>query len=381
MNGQKPKVLFILHLPPPVHGASMMGKYVHDSRFINGAFDCHYVNLATAKDLADIGKFGCRKAWDFAKLLLRIRRAVERWRPQLVYVTPNSCGAAFYKDFIVVQMLKGMGCKVVLHYHNKGVSTRQGRRLDNALYKRFFKGVKVILLAESLYPDIRKYVARQDVAICPNGIPDISPMPRRVPPREASAPLNILYLSNMMEEKGVWVLLEACKHLKERGIKFVCRFAGGWKDITEETFYGRAKGYGLGVSTPHHESPEAEIMALGGQYGEEKEKCFRNSNLFVFPTFYHNECFPLVLLEAMQHRLACISTREAGIPDIIEQGKTGLLVPRKDGRALADAVETLAADRELCRRMGLEGRKRYEERFTSEAFGKRLGQFLTDCIK
>lgn len=50
------KVLFILHLPPPVHGASMVGKYIHDSETINNTFECHYLNLTLAKDINDIGK-------------------------------------------------------------------------------------------------------------------------------------------------------------------------------------------------------------------------------------------------------------------------------------------------------------------------------------
>ena len=39
------KVLFILHMPPPVHGASMVGKYIHDSKIINNAFECHYPKI------------------------------------------------------------------------------------------------------------------------------------------------------------------------------------------------------------------------------------------------------------------------------------------------------------------------------------------------
>ena len=142
----KPKVLLILHLPPPVHGAAMMGKYIHDSKLVNGTFDCRYINLATARDLTDIGKFGVRKIIQFIKLLRLIRKEVQLFKPQLVYVTPNACGGAFYKDFIVVEMLKYMGCKVVVHYHNKGVATRQERRIDDLLYRKFFKNVKVILL-------------------------------------------------------------------------------------------------------------------------------------------------------------------------------------------------------------------------------------------
>ena len=171
-NVMKPKILFIVHMPPPVHGAAMVGQYIHDSEIINEKYECHYVNLTTAKNLQDIGKVGMRKLFDFFKLLKIIRRAVKSVKPQLVYVTPNACGGAFYKDFVVVEMLKRLGCKVVVHYHNKGVATCQDRRLDNALYRRFFKGIKVILLSECLYGDVMKYVKREDVFVCPNGIPE-----------------------------------------------------------------------------------------------------------------------------------------------------------------------------------------------------------------
>lgn len=121
--------------PPPVHGAAMMGKYIHDSKLINTSFDCYYINLTTAKDLADIGKVGIRKLVQFAQLLNTIRKEVNRMKPQLIYITPNAKGGAFYKDFIIVQMLKTMGCQIVAHYHNKGVYTRQDHWLDDKLYR------------------------------------------------------------------------------------------------------------------------------------------------------------------------------------------------------------------------------------------------------
>lgn len=112
-----------------------------------------------------------RKLLDFFKLLKKIRHEVKVVKPQLVYVIPNACGGAFCKDFVVVQMLKRLGCQVVVHYHNKGVATRQEKWLDNVLYKRFFKGIKVILLSECQYEDVKKYVDRGDVLVCGNGIP------------------------------------------------------------------------------------------------------------------------------------------------------------------------------------------------------------------
>lgn len=378
MKEKKPKILFILHLPPPVHGAALMGKYIHDSKLVNETFESHYINLATAKNLTDIGKVGIKKFINFAKLLKCIRKEIKRLKPQLVYVTPNACGGAFYKDFIVVEMLKHMGCKVVVHYHNKGVSTRQDNKFDDCLYKKFFEGIKVILLADNLYSDIHKYVKREDVIICNNGIPDVTADIHNIIEKHLSKPLKMLYLSNMMEEKGVWVLLEACKILKERGLDFICYFVGGWKDITEDTFYERTFASGLTVSTPNHINNEATIIALGPKYGNDKANCFNQSDVFVFPTFYHNECFPLVLLEAMQYGLACISTNEAGIPDIIDNEKTGLIVRKKDSLALADSIERLINNRGLCMQMGQSGHKKYEEKFTLDAFEKSICRILED---
>ena len=214
-----PKVLFIMHMPPPVHGAAMMGKYIHDSKIVNKAFECRYINPTTATNLEDIGKIGVRKLRDFYSLLRKIRRTVKDFAPDIVYFTANACGGPFYKDFIIVELLKRMGCRIVVHYHNKGVSTRQDRWLDNYLYRRFFSRLKVILLAETLYSDIQKYVNRKDVEICPNGIPesiDYEPTAKRY-----NAVPHILFLSNLIESKGVIVLLDSLTILKDKGYSFI----------------------------------------------------------------------------------------------------------------------------------------------------------------
>ena len=360
----KPKILFILHMPPPVHGAAMMGKYIHDSQVINQAFDCRYFNLTLAKNLQDIGKGGIRKLKDFIRQLGSIRQEVKAFQPNHCYVTPNAKGGAFYKDFIVVMMLKAMGQKVVVHYHNKGVATHQEKALDNFLYKRFFKGLKVILLAEPLYKDICKYVKREDVFICPNGIPEQETTPTKTPHEG----FNILFLSNMMKEKGVWDLVEACRILKERGKRFHCHFVGKWSDITEKDFQQKLQGYHL----------ENEITAYGAKYGTEKNVFFQQADVFVLPT--HNECLPLVLMEAMEQHLACISTCEGGISAIIEEGKTGYVIDKQQPLALAEKIDYLIDHPELCRAMGEAGKKKFKEEFTLERFENRINKMFNIII-
>ena len=361
----KPRILFILHLPPPVHGAAMMGQYIHDSKVINERFDCHYINLTTAKTLQDIGKGGVKKLWRFFCLLLRIVKGLVRVKPQLVYVTPNSHGGAFYKDFVVVQLIKLMGYRVIVHYHNKGVATRQDRWLDDKLYRLFFKNLKVILLAEALYGDVEKYVKREDVFVCPNGIPESL---KGEPTAERNNVIpQLLFLSNLLVDKGVLVLLDALKILKEKGFSFVCHFVGGeTAEIDAARFAEEVKTRGL----------DQMALYLGKRYGEEKSEEYGNADVFVFPTYYYNECFPLVLLEAMEHAVPCISTREGGVSAIIEDGVNGFMVEKRDANALADRIEFLLTHPEERTHMGIAGYQKFKNEFTLSKFETRMKQIL-----
>lgn len=362
---EKHNILFILHLPPPVHGAAMMGKYIHESKLINETFQCHYINLALAKNLQDIGKGGLRKLVDYLKLLQRIRKAVKSIKPDLVYVTPNACGGAFYKDFVVVQMIKNMGCKVVVHYHNKGASTRQDKPLDNFLYRRFFKGLKVILLAEALYPDIQKYVRRENVLICPNGIPEtLTEEP--LGERHNKVP-HLLFLSNLIISKGVLVLLDALKILKDKGYSFVCDFVGG------ETAELSATGFDQEVQK---RGLKDIAFYRGKKFGEEKTECFQQTDIFIFPTFYPNEAFPLVNLEAMEYKLPIVTTNEGGITDVVKDGMNGLISEKRNPESLASCIAQLLDNEALRRQMGEAGYRMYKERFTLQRFEERMCEVL-----
>ncbi len=359
------KILFILHMPPPVHGAAMVGKYIHDSELINSQYECRYINLATATSLEDIGKVGMKKMLVFCRLLRKIRQTVKTLHPDLVYVTANAKGGAFYKDYVIVMMLKRMGCQVVVHYHNKGVSARQDRWLDHRLYRRFFKDLKIILLSERLYPDIQKYVKRENVYICANGIAQNHGL-REVRGIPNNAP-RILFLSNLLIEKGVLVLLDALKIIKDKGCLFVCDIVGGeTAEIGAVHLEEEIRQRGL----------QGQVSYQGQRYGTDKEAFLQDADLFVFPTFYQNECFPLVLLEAMQHSLSIVTTDEGGIADIVKDGGNGLICEKNDPVDLAKYLERLLNNQSLRIMMGQEGYRRYKALFTLEAFESKLTEIF-----
>mgnify|MGYP000373946407 FL=1 len=363
----KPKILFILHLPPPIHGAAMMGKYIQESELVNSSFDCFCINLATAGSLSDIGHISLKKLLKYFFLLKHISHVVREIRPELVYITPNAGGKAFFKDFIVVQMLKSMGCKVIAHYHNKGVSVYQSKWVYNFFYKRFFSNLKVILLAENLYKDIAKYVKREDVYICPNGIP--SSCKEEMEARRNNVIPHLLFLSNLLISKGVIVLLDALKILKEKEYTFVCQFIGGeTAEINAVQFFEEVNKRELSDL----------VTYVGRKVREEKEAFFRQADIFVFPTYY--ETFGLVNLEAMEYKLPVISTNEGGIPDIVKDGENGLICEKQNPVSLADCIAKLLDDEELRVKMGSAGHEKFCREFTLDKFENRMRDILNQNL-
>lgn len=119
----------------------------------------------------------------------------------------------------------------------------------------------------------------------------------------------------------------------------------------------------------------------GPKYGAGKKVFWNDADIFVFPTYYYNECFPLVLLEAMQHGIACVSTDEGGVPDIIENGQTGFISRRQDAEDLANKLELIIKDRIICKKFGKAGKERYEQLFTLECFERTMLECLKSCIE
>jgi glycosyltransferase involved in cell wall biosynthesis len=93
-------------------------------------------------------------------------------------------------------------------------------------------------------------------------------------------------------------------------------------------------------------------------------------DLLVLPSL--SEGLPMVALEAMAHGIAVVGTRVGGVPEVIEDGLSGLLVPSADAGALARAIVTLLRDQALRQAMGEAGRKRVKCWFSVAARAERV---------
>jgi glycosyltransferase involved in cell wall biosynthesis len=364
----KRSILFILHLPPPIHGAAMVGQYIKNGSVVNETFDTDFINLAISDQLGQIGKYQIGKFYRLMKLMSEFLSMLFKKKHDLYYITLTAKGSGFYKDFAIVLILKMFRKKIIYHFHNKGILTLQDNIYNNFLYRFLFKDTQSILLSEKLYYDLEKYVNIEDVYFCPNGLPksDLTVATKA----EVPARVRILFLSNMMIEKGILVLLEACKILKEKGVEFICDFVGPWTDITEKDFNTIVTNSNL----------TGYVFAHGQQYNEKKEVFFDSTDIFVLPTYYNNECFPLVILEAMKHGLPVISTFEGAISEMIVNEKTGFVGPQHDSKFLAEKLESLIKMPEMRLKMGEAARKRFDDFYTIDTFEQNIVEILKESI-
>jgi glycosyltransferase involved in cell wall biosynthesis len=114
----------------------------------------------------------------------------------------------------------------------------------------------------------------------------------------------------------------------------------------------------------------SHVSFLG--YRSDASQLIYDFDIFVHPSRW--EGFGLVFLEAMAAGVPIIATRTSAIPEIVEDGETGLLVPVDDEDALSDALSLLLADPPLRKQMGMAGRRRLDEHFSVQKMVERTAQ-------
>jgi len=178
---------------------------------------------------------------------------------------------------------------------------------------------------------------------------------------------HFLTIANLNTSKGTLNLLKAGQLLLVEGAEFRIHFVGApTAEISENQMREEIAKRNLGDLAIYH----------GRQYGADKESRFAEADAFVLPTL--DDCFPLVLLEAMQHALPIIATPVGAIPDMVQDGKNGFIIPENDAPSLAQAMQELMAMPDKAKEMGCCGNARYQAMYTKQIFERNLTEILTN---
>lgn len=212
---------------------------------------------------------------------------------------------------------------------------------------------------------------------------------------------DLLYVGRMSPEKGVHVLIQAFKILAESRSLLRLHLVGPASmlpyltlcpDRTDaaiaslEVFYGHRLSEMVSRQLSRRDDSylddlvalaglDQRIIFHGAVSHRETIDFYRRAVMLVFPSVA-NETFGVPPIEAMACGLPVVSTYAGGIPEIVEHGRTGLLVGRGEVRELAEAIGQLLDDPARARAMGTAGRQRVVERFTWDASARRLAELI-----
>lgn len=199
-------------------------------------------------------------------------------------------------------------------------------------------------LLERLYPSLapdRTFVVRTGVD------PTLF---RPAPTRERGEAFTVACVGSLEDYKGQSYLLGACAQLRDRGIDLRCLLVGEGEN--RRRLAERIADLGL----------SDRVHLLGAKARDEVRDVLAEADVLAMPSVVTDtgkmEGVPVALMEAMAMEVAVVATNISGVPELVEHERTGLLVPQRNPKALADALERLAQDPELRRRLAQDGRDR-----------------------
>lgn len=290
-------------------------------------------------------------------LQLAVRKA--SGRVDLVHINLSQDGSA-YRKMAIAGLCRMLNLPYVIHLHGSHFDRFwdcASPRLDRALTRLFSHAASIIVLGNhwSHYVGRKLPAAADRIVIMPTASRDV---PLSQPKRDASRPVQILFLGQLGPRKGTPQLLAALDRIRQND---------RWRTVLAgdgDIDAARAKLKALEL--------DGRCTVTGWVSDEQVGMLLASSDILVLPSF--DEGLPLSIVEACAHAMAIVTTPVGAIEDVIQPEQTGLLVPPGDSVALAEALERLVEDPSLRARLGRNARAVFEERLNIEACAKRLSE-------
>lgn len=342
-------------------------------------------------DLAERGRGAARRSSGvvslarlagYAWLLPRFWLAVLAARRRTLYLTTASSPAGFLRDVATIWPASLAGHRVVCHQFGGrfGVFYGAQRPAVQRLIRRTLGRAAAIVVEGD---PVREQLAflpgwREKVRTVVNGLPQQGDFPARGKTYAPGEPFRLLYLSNMIETKGYWDVLEAVRLLLSRGRPVECLFVGRFVASADDCRFAGPDPAREAFLTTLREDPllAGPVRYEEGLYGEDKAAAFRRAHVFLLPSRYHVEGQPVSVLEAMAYGAVAVTTHWRLIPLMVEDGCTGYHVPYGNPAAIAERIERLLERPDELARMSQSSIDRFRERFSRESYARRLGAVL-----
>lgn len=361
----------MMAVPPPVTGASVMTQILLQSADIGSRFRLTHINTVFADSVADLKHFSLKKIIRFATYLWKELRCLVTVKPDLLVCALSTNRNAVLKQLQFYLTARSLRCSVLWYCHDNDLGEFAGSQGTIGTVTRFMivKSRGVIMVGEGPKSGLLMAVPQAKVYPVANGVP----APRGVRPAWSSkTPPTILFLSNLLPEKGFLEVIRAAPIVRESIPDVRFQIAGSWavdgdKRLAIERELIRS-------------NTGADVSILGPLYGERKAEALANASLLAFPTYYQNEACPLVVLEAMAWGLPIVTTAAGDLGSIVLDGVNGLRCNPEDVQDLATKCIRLLSDLELAKTISENNLRRHNEQYSVAAFESKVAAVIEGAL-
>lgn len=287
-----------------------------------------------------------RKLLVFLLALPRFALSLLWWRPHLVHIHFSS-RASTWRKLLLATIARLLAKPYILHAHGsefREFFSAQSPRRQQRIAHGLRGSARLIVLSHSWkqYYQSISALPEERILVLPNPIE----LPAHVPERRNRKGVTLLFLGRMGERKGPLRVVQAFHQLPAQvaaRARVVLAGDGEVERVREEVNQ-------LGLNQ--------QISVMDWVDARQREMLLTNADIYILPSL--NEGLPMSILEAMSWGLPVITSPVGGIPEFVQDGFNGFLVPPTDIHAIAQAMQRLIEDEELRLRMGANARASVE---------------------
>ncbi len=354
------KVLFFGPYPNPITGQSIAFREVYD-------------NYLEDKILVDVTRFGDNKFKNTIYCLFKTPLIFMTNKFDVIYFTCSRSKLGFIKDFILLAFCKIFNKKVVNHLHGNDFKHfyEESDKLSSII-KWAYSGVHTsIVLLPKMKSQFDNF-SKMEIEVVTNCYPKELDSYEIIWEKKKE---QLLYLSNLMESKGILYFLDAVSVILVNRPELIVKIAGvPMGDYISSSIEIEIK-FNTKYSKIKKEFPD-QIFYLGSVMGDAKLQLLHESSIFSLPTFYITEAFPISILEAMRCGTPVIAYYGGGYKETVVNGVTGVFFKEATAESLIEAIKKFEKgkfDPEKCRKQA--------EKFSKERFKREIKNFVSDKTK
>jgi glycosyltransferase involved in cell wall biosynthesis len=303
---------------------------------------------------------------------------------KIYYATMSTSSVGFIRDYLTIGFAKFLGRRTVLHLHGGGFEdfyTNSKPWLQRLIRANLRRTDTIIVLGELLKEQfycVGEFV-KPKLVVVPNGLTlGVDEPSAKVKAVPADGRIELLYLSSLMPSKGFFDVLQSMVFLEKQSPgRYHLNLCGFFVDAKTETAVEVHDEASLGDYIKKHELGEC-VTYHGQILDEAKDQQFAQAHVFLLPTSYPWEGQPLSIIEALAFSIPVISCCHKGIPELVEDGKTGVFVKPQAPESIASVVIEMTTDSEVYSNMSRAVREHYEANFRREVHLKCLISVILD---